>query len=111
MSVLLSEIKGGSRSSPAAIPTQTPRLKPEENSPTRAARLESRAPPHECGGSHRKNPPTRTMERGSAVGAKSVFPQYTSIGGSVGSRWRLVQLDFSATNCSSPIQRGRKYRQ
>ena len=31
---------------------KTPRLKPEANSPTRAARLESRAPPHECGGSH-----------------------------------------------------------
>ena len=31
---------------------KTPRLKPEGNSPTRAARLESRAPPHECGGSH-----------------------------------------------------------
>jgi hypothetical protein len=31
---------------------KTPRLKPEENSPTRAVRLESRAPPHECGGSH-----------------------------------------------------------
>ena len=31
---------------PASDP---PRLKPEENSPTRAARLESRAPPHESG--------------------------------------------------------------
>ena len=30
------------------------RLKPEENRPTRAARLESRAPPHECGGSHHR---------------------------------------------------------
>jgi hypothetical protein len=32
--------------------SETPRLKPEEISPTRAARLESRAPPHECGVSH-----------------------------------------------------------
>jgi hypothetical protein len=32
--------------------SKTPRLKPEENSPTRAARFESRAPPHQCGGSH-----------------------------------------------------------
>src|ERR1700691_1630671 len=31
---------------------KTPRLKPEENGPTRAARLESRASPHKCGGSH-----------------------------------------------------------
>jgi hypothetical protein len=31
-----------------------PRLKPEENSSTRAARLQSRAPPHECGGSHQR---------------------------------------------------------
>src|ERR1700733_10363825 len=52
VSVLLGAAKGGGRSSPAAIPTKTPRLKPEENSPARAARLESRAPPHECGGSH-----------------------------------------------------------
>src|ERR1700677_2673204 len=37
---------------PAAIPTENPRLKPEESSPTRTARLESRTPPHECGGSH-----------------------------------------------------------
>ena len=29
---------------------KTPRLKPDENRPTRAARLKSRAPPHECGG-------------------------------------------------------------
>src|ERR1700678_1546657 len=29
---------------------ENPRLKPEENSPARAARLESRAPPHECRG-------------------------------------------------------------
>ena len=40
------------RSNPTATPAETPRLKPEENRSTRTARLESRAPPHECGGSH-----------------------------------------------------------
>jgi hypothetical protein len=31
---------------------RNPAAKPEENSPPGAARLESRTPPHECGGSH-----------------------------------------------------------
>jgi hypothetical protein len=39
------------RSSSRSIADQTPRLKPEESSPTRAAPLESRPSPHECRGS------------------------------------------------------------
>jgi hypothetical protein len=42
---------------------KTPRLKPEERSPTRTARLESRAPLHECGGSHQPTWTSLTLSR------------------------------------------------